>query len=246
MKKEKVILFVSTVLAMAVAILVYLNWSPEALLQGKKVPVNMEDIESGQTENFIGFEAGSDIPRLSGKDEFEKNRSLIFTAEPVGIIFTGIYELKAWVDPYYSSGGKRRTSVKKKKPQFQQYKNPDGILNDRADYLQIYLLELPDGSYILAKIPESTAKAIRSGEAITLPIGKKVSQGIPDKLKTLCEEYDAYTGGIYYSFNDEWQEEHKFLILLLRIGITMAVLFILAVVFIFIGNKIFRVKQEAS
>ncbi|MCI8365928.1 MAG: hypothetical protein HFG34_13440, partial [Eubacterium sp.] len=108
----------------------------------------------------------------------------------------------------------------------------------------IYLLELPDGSYILAQIPESAVRAIRSGKNITLPIGKKVSQGIPDKLKTLCEEYDAYTGGIYYAFNDEWQEEHKFLILLLRIGVTMAVLFILAIVFIFIGNKLFRVKQE--
>ncbi len=245
MKKEKLIPFISTILALAAAMLVYLNWNPEALLQGKEGPVSMEDIESGQVENFVGSKAGSDIPRLAGKDDFEKNRSLIFTAEPVGIISTGTYELKAWADPYYSNGGKRRTGAKKKKPQFRQYKNPNSILNDHADYLQIYLLELPDGSYILAQIPESAVRAIRSGKNITLPIGKKVSQGIPDKLKALCEEYDAYIGGIYYAFNDEWQEEHKFLISLLRIGVTMAVLFILAVVFIFIGNKLFRVKQES-
>ena len=203
------------------------------------------EIESGYQEDFNVAKAVDDNPPILGKDDFEKNTSLIFTAEPVEIISTGTYELKAWADPYYSNGGKRRTSVKKKKPLFRQYKNADSILNDRADYLQIYLLKLPDGSYILAQIPESVVKEIRSGKSITLPIGKKVSQGIPDTLKVLCEEYNAYTGGIYYAFNDEWQEEHKFLILLLRIVVTMAVLFILAIIFIYIGNKVFRVKQES-
>lgn len=245
MKKEKLIPFISTVSAMAVAFLIYLNWNPESLLHGRESTVSMEEIESGYQEDFIGAKAGDDIPRLLGKEDFEKNRSLIFTAEPVEIVSTGTYELKAWADPYYSNGGKRHTGPKKKKPQFRKYKNPDSILNDRADYLQIYLLKLPDGSYILAQIPESAVKELRSGKSITLPIGKKVSQGIPDTLKTLCEEYNAYTGGIYYAFNDEWQEKHKFLILLLRIGVTMAVLFILAIVFICIGNKVFRVKQES-
>ena len=245
MKKEKFIPFVSTVFAMAAAFLVYFNWNPESFLHGKESTVSMKEIESGYQEDFIGAKAGDDIPRLLGKDDFEKNTSLIFTAEPVEIISTGTYELKAWADPYYSNGGKRRTCVKNKKPLFRQYKNADSILNDRADYLQIYLLKLPDGSYILAQIPESVVKEIRSGKSITLPIGKKVSQGIPDTLKVLCEEYNAYTGGIYYAFNDEWQEEHKFLILLLRIVVTMAVLFILAIIFIYIGNKVFRVKQES-
>ena len=34
MKKEKLIPFISTILALAAAMLVYLNWNPEALLQG--------------------------------------------------------------------------------------------------------------------------------------------------------------------------------------------------------------------
>lgn len=244
MKKEKLISFISAIPALAAAILVYLNWNPEALLQGKLSPVSMEDVKSGKMEDVIGAKAGDDIPVLSGREDFEKNSSFIFTAEPAHVISTGVYELKAWVDPYYSSGGRRRIGAVKKKPQFRLYKNPDGLLNDRVDYLQIYLLELPDGSYILAQIPEKFVKAIRSGKSAALPIGKKVSQGIPDKLRTLCEEYDAYTGGIYYAFNDKWQEEHKFLILILRIGVTMGVFFLLTVVLIFIGNKIFRIKQK--
>jgi len=244
LKKEKLIPLISTILALAAAVLVYLNCNPETLLHKKGNPVSMEDIEQGKEEAFIGSEAGSDIPRLSGKDDFENNYSVVFTAEPVEIISTGTYELKAWAEPYSSQGGKRRTSVSKKKPQFLQYKNPDGLLNNRPDYMQIYLLKLPDGTYILAQIPESAVKAIRSGKNITLPIGKKAVQGIPDKLKSICEEYNAYTGGIYYAFNDEWQEKHKFFISLFRAGFAIAVLFILAVVFILAGNKIFRVKQE--
>lgn len=243
LKKEKLVSLVSTILALAAAILVYMNWSPETLLQKKEAPIHMEDIESGQIEASIGAVAGDDIPRLSGKEDFENNRSSVFTAKPVEIIFTGTYELKAWADPYFSEG-KRSRGASKKKPQFKQYNNPDGLLNDRADYLQIYLLKLPDGTYIMAQIPESAAKAIRSGEDITLPIGKKVVKGIPSTLKSLCEEYDAVTNGIYYAFNDEWHKEHKFLISILRIGVTLAVLFILAVVLILIGNKVFRVKQE--
>lgn len=244
LKKEKLVPFVSTILALTAAILVYINWSPETLLQKKEASVNMEDIEFGQIEASIGATAGDDIPRLLGKKDFENNRSSVFTAEPVEIVFTGTYELKAWADQYFSEGKKRSRGASKKKPQFKQYNNPDGLLNDRADYLQIYLLKLPDGTYIMAQIPESEAKAIRSGKDITLPIGKKVIKGIPSSLKSICEEYDASTTGIYYAFNDEWQEEHKFLISLLRIGATLAVLFILAVALTLIGNKIFQVKQE--
>lgn len=246
MKKEKVIHFSSTIIGFIASALLFFNWNPENLLKGKEEAVTMTDIEQNIGVDYTGFKAGRTIPRLLGKEDFENTYGSAMTAEPIGIISTGIYELKSWVDPYT----RRRTSkgrtygAPKRKAEFLQYNNPDGLFHNRAEYLPFYLLQLPDKTYILAQIPESDAKAIKRGEHVVLPIGKKITKGLPAALKTMCEEYDAYFGGTYYAFSDEWYEKHNFTIFILRAGVSFLVLFVIAVILILIGEKVFKVNNQ--
>ncbi len=247
MNKEKIVNFIGTVIGLLAAALVFLNWNPENLLKGKEPPVTLEDVEKNLGTDFAGSKAGEDIKRLTGKEDFENNYYQAVTAEPIGIVKTGAYELKSWVDPYI----RRRTrkgrvyGAPKRKEQFLQYKNPDGWFQNRADYLPFYLLELSDHTYILVQIPDRDARAIEKGKDVVLPIGKKIIKGIPKTLKSLCEEYDASTD-IYYAFEDEWYEKHHFILFLMRVGAAIVVLFAVAVVLIIIGNKVFRTDRASK
>lgn len=246
MKKGKLILGISIAIALGPAAWVYFNWNPENLLWLKEETVTMADIEQKGREACIGFPAGEDIPRLNGEEDMKTTLEPAFTAEPVDIEYTGAFELKSWVEPYtYNRTRKgRRYGAPKQKPRFLQYKKPNGIFQNHADYLPFYLLKFSDGSYILAQIPKRYAKAIRKGEEVTLPVGKKVSKAIPKSLNDLCEEYGVYTGGVYYAFNDEWQEKHEFTVFLLRMIVVLAVFFGIAVSLVLAGDKVFQVKEE--
>lgn len=245
MKKGKLILGFSIVIALAPAALLYFNWNPESLLRLGEEAVTMADIEEKGGEACIGFSAGEDIPRLTGEEDMKTTLEAAFTAEPTDVVYTGAYSLKPWVESYtYNRTRKgRRYGAPRAKPRFLQYKNPDGLFQNHADYLPFYLLKFSDDTYILAQIPESDAKAIRKGKAVTLPVGKKVSKGIPETLSNLCEEYSVYTGGIYYAFNDEWQEKHEFIVFLLRMIVVSVVFFGIAISFILLGNKVFHVEE---
>ncbi len=245
MKRGKIILWVSVIIALAIAALIYFNWNPEHLLRMNEKTVFLADIEQNGREAYIGSLAGADIPRINGKEEFQTTPEPAFTAEPVDVVYTGAYELKSWVDPYiYRRTRKgRKYGAPKRKAQFLQYKNPDGIFQNHTDYLPFYFLTLPDETYILAQIPKSYAKDIQNGKSVTLPIGKKVMKGIPKSLHQLCDQYDADTGCVYYAFCDEWQEKHQTAVFVIRAGVVSVVFFGIAISLILIGNKVFGVKD---
>ena len=237
-KKESIITTISLSLALICAFPVYLNWNPESLFKREETPITKSDIEQDGTEDFTGATAGEDIERLSGAEDFSEILYGIdyVTAEPVGIVPTGVYSLKAWESLYdthvykgRSSPGDRRAEVKR------------GDSVEQAYYNQYYLLELPDHSYILAQIPQEAADAIEKGEHITLPIGQKVGMMdmARDYLSDICGEYGADMDGVLYTFDNEWQEEHLSSISLLRTGTTVALWLVLSVGFTLVGTKIF-------
>ena len=245
MKRGKIILWVSVIVAIGIAAPVYFNWNPEYLLRMNEEEVMLADIQQNGSEAYIGSPAGADIPRINGKEDFRTTRDSAFTAEPVDVVYTGAYELKSWVDPYvYRRTRKgRKYGAPKRKQQYLQYKNPEGLFQNHADYLPFYLLKLRDGTYILAQIPENYAKDIQNGKTVTLPIGKKLIKGIPKTLHHLCSQYDADTGSVYYAFCDEWHEKHQFIVFLIRVGAVTVVFFGIAISLILIGNKVFGVKD---
>lgn len=244
MNRKNIIPTISTVFALVCAALLFLNWNPEALFRQEETPVTMNDMEQGGAEDFTGSAAGEDIPRLTGKADFSEMISGIdyATAEPVGIVPTGVYSLKPWVSHYNTHTYKGRTTAGSRRAEVST-----SNLDILGDYNQYYLLELPDHTYILAQIPQTQADAIAKGESVTLPIGQKV--GMTDTarshLAAVCGEYGADTDGVFYAFDNEWQEEHHTSLLLLRFGAAALLWLVLAVGLTLAGWRIFK-KEETN
>lgn len=243
MKKTNMIATVSVLIALVCATLFFFNWNPEVLFKLNEPMVSMSDIEQNITTDFIGSPAGSDIPRLNGAEDFSEIIYLAdyVTAEPVGIVQTGISSLSPWEDHYYTQRVKGRTTGR-------QIRLPE-ITSSGWDlpgsYLPYYLLELLDYTYIVAQIPQETAKAIEKGKSVTLPIGQKVSMtsAAQNELSAICEEYGADMDGMFYAFNDKWQEEHQFILLLLRFGAAALLWFVLLAGLIWAGCKLFKIEE---
>ncbi len=54
MKRGKIILWVSVIIALAIAALIYFNWNPEHLLRMNEKTVFLADIEQNGREAYIG------------------------------------------------------------------------------------------------------------------------------------------------------------------------------------------------
>ena len=138
MKKTTVIPTVSVLIALVCAALFCLNWNPEPLLKGKEQPVTLSDIEQNLTTDFNGFPAGEDIPRLTSAEDFSEIIYLsdYVTAEPVGIVETGISSLKPWEDQYYTQRVKGRATGR----QIRQPEITSSGLDLLGSYQPYYLL----------------------------------------------------------------------------------------------------------
>ncbi len=242
MKKEKIIVWISTILGLLIAFFFFLRWTPERFFKHQGPPITMREIEADLARDFSGETAGYDIFRLSGAADFEDTWIYYnyVTAEPVGIISTGVYSLKEWVSPYSRRVHRGRTYGKTKKPEV-----IESALDIWEDYNQYYLLELPDHSYILAQISPKQADLIARGQKVTLPIGRKA--GLPSTAKSylsqICEDYHVDTSGVLYTFNDEWQKKHYFLSFIIRFLVATVLFFTVAVGLMTIGNKIFHIED---
>ena len=244
MNRKTIIPAASVLLSLVCASLLFLNWNPEALFRQEETPVTRSDIEQGGTEDFTGSAAGEDIPRLTGAADFSE---ILYdldyvTAEPVGIVPTGVYSLKPWVSHYNTHTYKGRTMTGNRRAEV----STSG-LDIWGSYNPYYLLELPDHTYILAQIPQTEAEAIARGESFTLPIGQKtgMTNAAWSRFAAVCGEYGADMDGVFYAFDNEWQEEHHTTLLLLRFGAAALLWFMLAVGLTLAGNEIL-VKKGAG
>ena len=245
MKREKVISYRSTIVALAAAVLLFMRWTPEPLLRKPEPPVFLEDLKRGRGADFVGKPAGEDIPRLSGAGDFAAMTGGVdcATAEPAGVIPTGVYSLQPWSSRYsvrkvngrVSKGGRKAKVVR-------------SPLGAREGYSQYYLLELPDGTYILAQIPQSVVPAIEKGERVTLPVGQKtgMTNTARSYLSGICREYGASMDGVLYAIDNQWYEEHSFTLFIMRFGAALVLFLVLGVGMVLVGNKVFRVDSEGG
>lgn len=234
--KEKVYLSISVIIGLVAAFVVFQHFYPENFMKKDTTEISMDDIQSNKDTSYIGHPAGKDIPRISGKEDFEDLINLDkVTVEPENIIATGVSNLKAWEDPYVKRAGTRGSGAGSRRRQI--IKGLD--LLDR--YNEYYLLECPDGTYILAQMPEKIVKEIQKGKKVTLPVSSKVSitQEAQGYLTKICEKYDATMKGVLYAFDDEWYQEHSTVIFLIRIGVSFVVLVAIAAVIMTLLQKLF-------
>ena len=97
----------------------------------------------------------------------------------------------------------------------------------------------------MAQIPQETAKGIERGGSVTFPIGQKVSMtdAARNNLSAICEKYGADMDGVFYAVNDKWQEEHQFILFLLRFGAAALLWFVLAIGLTLVGWKLFKSNE---
>lgn len=243
MKIKNVVPTVSVLIALVCASQLFIHWNPEMLLRRDELPITMNDISKSPTEDFTGSLAGNDIGRLDGAEDFSKMSfdTDYMTAEPVGIIPTGVYSLKPWVDRYNTDIYKGRTKTGSRRAEV----STSGF-DILGNYNQYYLLELPDHTYIPAQIPQSAVHAIEKGKKITLPIGQRVA--IPDAaekhLSASYKEYNIDVDGTFYAFDNEWQAEHHFTLFIMRFAASALLFFAIAVGLTFIGNEVIQKKDS--
>lgn len=227
---EKAIPWVSFLISLFIGLLVVQWINPDAFIKEKGSPVTMEEILKNPTANFTGKIAGADIPKLSGAGAFNtmnvppqygtQYENQYVTATPLKVIATGIGSRNSWDNPYEVMGNYRRG----------RYVLPE--VNTipiffLGSYQEYYLIELPDGTYILAQFSDIYRQAVNRGTKVTLPIGIKKPNNALEKsyLKTVCEKYDAPVDFSLYMVDDAWYEEHDLLLLLIKFGCGAAVCF---------------------
>lgn len=235
--KETVINVICVIIGLVAAYFVFQNLHPENWMSTSKDTITLQDIDDKLPEEFVGHAAGDDIPRISGQEEFEGLYSTDYvTIEPTGIVETGLVGLKPWADPYKSS---RRGGKKLRDKVMEAGWDYEGV------YIPYYLLECPDGTYILAQLPDSYVKAIKKGESVTLPVGYKKSSAVKYKsLEKICEKYDASSVEVFYCFDEVWYEKNDTMIFIIRIAAAVITLFVLGIVLILACGKIFHIKSE--
>ncbi len=231
---KKILSYIAVVIAIAAAAFVAFHFNPDSLLRGKQEEMGMGDIKAGK--KVTGHPAGKDIPHISSVKEFDKlyTGTDHVTLQPVSIVPTGVWHLKSWVKPYSQRRYKgRATGAPRKKPEVIVSK-----LDIHMDYNPYYLLELQDGNYIIAEIPEPDADAVRKGKKVTLPIGEKRTFGMTESLRKICEEYHADTSGVFFAFDEEWYQSIDLFMVLSRIGVGVVVFFGVGVCLLLLIDKV--------
>lgn len=241
MKKmlRKVLEFVSVIIALIIAVLVAKDLPLESLLRGKEEPVTLAMTEGGLPADYIGMPAADDIPRIEDAESWEDTwQTSYVTVEPEAIIPTGVGARHPWISAY-SSGSRRSGS--RYRPDVS-----DMTFDILGEYSEYFLIQLPDQSYILAQMSIDDARALKAGKKITLPIGRKgaVHQQAISQIEDASRSYDVNMEGVFYCINDQWNESHNMLMLLIRYGCGALIALVLGSILITIVDKILKEKTE--
>lgn len=235
----------SACIALVCAVLLFVNWNPEPLFQSEQPLVTIRDIEQNRQADFTGLPAGEDIPRLYSAADFTEISfaAEYVTVEPVGIVQTDVSSLKPWVARYNPHTYHQRTTTGSRRAQVKA-----SGFDLLGYYLPYYLLELPNHTYIVAQIPPESAERLKSGEHIVLPIGRKV--GMTDTarkhLSAICEGYGADMDGVFYAFDNQWQEEHHLIFLLFRFGAAALLWLVLSVGLTLLANGFLQKNAKSG
>ncbi len=221
------------------AVLAYAKFDLEKILWEKsgQEAVESSEIAEDLAGDYLGKPAGEGIREIDGKEAWEDllNDMEYATAAPKSIVKTDVYSLAEWADPYVR---RRNGTVRRRKAEARQ--TPLDLFTDYTPY---YVVELEDGSHILAQMSRGIAADIEKGRADRLPIGQKhgVRQGAKELLAPICEAYGASADYVFYAVDNAWQESHSFAVFLGKAAVGTAVFFVLAVLLLLLKGKVVEV-----
>lgn len=236
---KKIVDYSILAIALIIAVVFYFSFDLENILWNKydRNVISNVDIENNKSKDFTGQIAGEDITIIKTKEDWDDTLNEIdyVTVTPKSIIKTDVYSLAKWVSPYKKksngSSGKKLAEVKQ------------SFIDYSSDYTPYYIIELEDGTKILAQINRGIAKEIEKGKSIKLPLGKKIgfSKTAKNLLAAICNENKVSTDYVLYTIDNEWQSKNATKILLEKLAISTIIFFALGVpALIVVDNKFFK------
>lgn len=217
---KKAVGYIEALAALTIGILAFYFVDVEGLLWTlqKGEAVNSVDIVSPDSDDWLGIvcgrEAGEGIRHLTSGEEWEELSGAEYvTMEPSRVYKTGVYTLADWANPSRHSrngtykGPKDRTKTM-----------PFDYLWGYAPYLGMeynpyYIVELQDGSRILAMMSRSAASRASRGKS--LPLGRKEHfGGNASAVKKICDSMGVSTDYYLCAIDEEWIGKRALIILI--------------------------------
>lgn len=236
--RSKIIHTIGSIAALLAVLTIFFSIRPEGFLRRNEAAVTKTEIEAaGAAVTFTGKKAGTDIPRVTGAEDFMAQYPFSqFTVEPVNTVPTGVYELARWRSSTAVVGRRTRSY-------------PQATTNRlwaMTGYNEYTIIEFPDGTHALALFDRGLAADLAKGNAVTLPISARVGVNTYAKpyLQDICAEYGADLENVVYAFDDGWYKEHSGQILLIRLGVTAGIIVAGAVLWAFGYDLLKRGKRK--
>ena len=240
-KIKKIVETTLIVLALLLSVAFYYNFDLENILFQKQLQtINQSQIEENRGTNYIGKKAGDGIKNVTTKQAWEEALAIDYiTVTPVKITKTNVYSLANWAE-HYTRRRRGGTGRKRNETQTELFDYDD-------NYRRYYVIELEDGTNILAQMNRGIANQIAKGKTITLPIGRKT--GLTNTAKKLLsktiDEMNISDTYVLYTIDDEWQKESATKIFLIKFGTSVIVFFAIAVGALTLLDKwIWKEKEE--
>lgn len=215
------------------AIVFYYAFDLENIFYEKQVKtISQADIEADRALDYSGKKAGEGIKNISTKEEWENTYVTEYiTVTPVNITKTNVYSLANWADHYT----KRRTGGAGRKRRSVQTE----LFDYDDNYRRYYVIELEDGTNILAQMNRGIANKIAKGETITLPLGKKTGLTSTAKkmLSAIIEDKNISDTYVLYTIDDEWSKNNATKIFVIKMAVSTILFFTLSVSFLMIVDK---------
>ncbi len=225
---KKIVNYSLITCALALSIVFYFYFDLEGILWNSHDPavIDAAQLKEDLVTDYTGCKAGQGVLSLTTGAQWEDvlNQIDYVTVIPESIVKTDVYSLARWADHYTKrrngSSGRRLAEVKQ--TAFDIFSN----------YCPYYIIELEDGTHILAQMPRSLAAKIEKGEQVRLPLGKKL--GFSQKAKTLlepvCQSMNVSTDYVLYTLDDQWQAENANNIIIIKFAVSAVLFLVLAVV----------------
>lgn len=208
MKKQNILSLICGVIVLLVGFITFSMVHPEHFLHKPKT-LTAEQVEQMPLDSK-GQLPGFDIPYIESATQFSDD--VLYSAEkmtvrPLSITPTNVYELQPWTSRTRTVGKRRN------KRNVQKDLVVTSPFHNGASYNRYYILELPDHSHILAKIPPHFVSAAKKGEP--LPIGEKTA--VPAAAQSALSKYNTQyhfpTDCVYDCFDAKWYEQNNTFVL---------------------------------
>lgn len=211
MKLQKFLFVICTIVAISVGFLTYSVIHPEHFLHKPKTLTTAQVTQ--MPLNSKGQLPAFDISYIESATQFSDD--MLYSADKmtikaISVIPTNVYELQRWTSPTRTVGKRHN------KRTVQKDLVVTSPFHNQASYNRYYILELPDHSHILAKIPPHFVSAAKKGKP--LPIGEKtaVPAAAQNALSKYTKQYHFPTDCVYDCFDETWYEQNDLLVLFIK------------------------------